>query len=125
MRQWLTGVDRLTKILRRYKDKEAIDQLKAQRKRLGDLLAGLGLDEKGRDKMRMCSSDTISLTFFFHAFFFFFLRGRYTQGSQRGTQVSRHQRSDRTPEGLSAGTTRPSNPWPLVDSRCFSPHSRP
>jgi hypothetical protein len=34
VRQWLTTVDRLTRILRRYKDNEAVEQLKVQRKRL-------------------------------------------------------------------------------------------
>lgn len=43
----------MTRILRRYRDQDSLKQLEEQRRRLGDILAGLGLDEKGRDKMRL------------------------------------------------------------------------
>jgi hypothetical protein len=52
VRKWLRSVDSLTNILRRYGDDDSLQVLRDQRKTLGDVLGALGLDEKGRDKMR-------------------------------------------------------------------------
>jgi hypothetical protein len=52
VRCWTNGVNKLTKILLRYCDKDSLQQLSEQRERLGDMLGAMGLDDKGRDKMR-------------------------------------------------------------------------
>lgn len=52
MRKWLRHVESLTKILKRYGDKDSLRQLSELRKKLGDMLGAVGLNEKGRDKMR-------------------------------------------------------------------------
>lgn len=52
VRRWTNGVNKLTKILQRYGDKDSLQQLSEQRERLGDMLSAMGLDDKGRDKMR-------------------------------------------------------------------------
>jgi chorismate-pyruvate lyase len=52
IRKWLRSVDSLTNILHHYGDDDTLQALWDQRKTLGDVLGALGLDEKGRDKMR-------------------------------------------------------------------------
>jgi hypothetical protein len=50
---WSSKVATVTKILTQYADKESLQQLDEQRQKLGDILATLGLDEKGWDQLRM------------------------------------------------------------------------
>jgi len=52
VRNWLKNVDALTKLLKRYGDKESIQLLSEQREKLGDMLDAMGLDSKGRNKLR-------------------------------------------------------------------------
>src|SRR5262245_35169945 len=54
IRAWTRRVNSLTRILNRYADKDSLQQLSEQRQKLGDALDALGLDQKGRDKMRAC-----------------------------------------------------------------------
>jgi hypothetical protein len=52
IRQWLNKSDALIAILKRYGDDASVKELAQQQVTLGDMLAAMGLDAKGRDKIR-------------------------------------------------------------------------
>lgn len=52
MRSWLSNSEALSKILKRFWDKDSVATLDLQRQKLGDIMDALGMDAKGRDKTR-------------------------------------------------------------------------
>ena len=57
MRKFMEKMDSLNKLLMKYNDAESIAHLEKQKEKLGDMLAAMNLDEKGRDKNSMSHFD--------------------------------------------------------------------
>jgi len=57
MRKFVEKMDSLNKLLMKYNDAESIAHLEKQKEKLGDMLAAMNLDEKGRDKNSMSHFD--------------------------------------------------------------------
>ena len=55
MRKFVEKMDSLNKLLMKYNDTESLANLEKQKEQLGDMLAAMNLDEKGRDKNSKCS----------------------------------------------------------------------
>jgi len=54
MCKFIEKLGRLNKVLLKYNDEESLEVLALQKEQLGDMLAAMHLDEKGRDKNSMC-----------------------------------------------------------------------
>ena len=61
VRNWLKNVDVLTKLLKRDGDKESIQLLSDQRQKLRDMFDAMGVDSKGRNKLR-ASHESVHIT---------------------------------------------------------------
>jgi hypothetical protein len=90
IRNWLRKSEQLAKLLSRYNDNVSLAQITKQQETVRDILSAMGLDEKGKDKIREW---ILSLTRSYHFFFSFSLHvsspftSRTDWTAPRGAQV--------------------------------------
>lgn len=57
IRAWIKDFEALSRVLKRFWDKDSIATLNLQRQKLGDIMDALGLNATGRDKTRSLPLD--------------------------------------------------------------------